>query len=78
MFLKNTETALSRINNDILAYDKGTIMVFLGLSAAFDILNHSILINSLANAGFTGKALYWLTSYITDMSSCILIGDKDL
>ena len=30
----------------------------------------------MANAGFTGKALDWLTSYITDRSSCISIDDK--
>ena len=42
---KSTETALARINNDILANDIGTIIAFLYLSAAFDTLNHSILIN---------------------------------
>ena len=39
-------------------------------------LNHSILINRLANAGFTGNALDWLKSYITDRNSCVSIDDK--
>ena len=56
-YYESTETALARINNDILANDTCTIIVFLDLSAAFDTINHSILINRLANAGFTGNAL---------------------
>ena len=72
---KSTETALARINNDILANDIGTIIVFL-LSAAFDTLNHSILINRLANAGFLYMALDWLISYITDRNSCVSIDDN--
>ena len=50
---KSTETALARINNDSLANDISTIIVFLGLLAVFDKLNYSILINRLANA------FYW-------------------
>ena len=55
---KSTATALARINNDILTYDISTIVVFLDLSAAFDTLNHSIMINRLANTGFTGKPVF--------------------
>ena len=73
---KSTETSLARIKNDILANDIGTIIIFLDLSAAFDTFNHSILINRLANAGFTGNSLDWLMSYITDRSSCVSIDDK--
>ena len=73
---KSTETTFARINNDIIANEICTIIVFLDLSAAFYTFNHSILINRLANIGFTGKALDWLTSYIMDRSSCISIDDK--
>ena len=70
---RSTATTLARINNivqllllDILDNDISTIVVFLDLSAAFDTLNHSIMINRLANTGFTGKAVHLLPSYITD------------
>ena len=46
---KRTETALTRINNIILANNEGTIIVFLDMSAAFGTLNHRILINHLVN-----------------------------
>ena len=42
---KSTETTLTRINNDILANDIDTIIVFLDQSAAFETLNLSILTN---------------------------------
>ena len=73
---KSTVTALARINNNSLANDICTIIVLLDLSADFDTLNHSILINRLANAGFIGISLDWLTSYITDRNSCASIDDK--
>ena len=73
---KSTETALARVNKDILTNDICTIIVFLDQSAAFDTLNHSILINRLANAGFTGNVLDCLTSNITDRNSCVSIDDN--
>ena len=53
-----------------------TIIVFLDLSEAFKILNHSIMINRLTNVGFTSKILHWITSYITARNSCVSIDDK--
>ena len=53
-----------------------TIIVFLNLTADFDTSNHSILINGLANAGFTGKALDQLSSYFAVRNSYVSIDDK--
>ena len=50
-------------------------MLFLDLSAAFDTLNHKILIQRLIESGFSGKALDWLISYISDRMSRVSIGD---
>ena len=57
----STETVLTRIHNDILrATDDGqcVILVLLGLPAAFDTVDHDILITRLEHRfGISGKAL---------------------
>ena len=71
----STGTALCRINDYILNNKTGSLMLFLDLSAAFDTLNHNILIQRLIESGFSGKALDWLKSYISDRMSRVSIGD---
>ena len=57
----STETALIKVQNDILsALDTGSsaILLMLDLSAAFDTLDHDILLSRLCNVyGITGNAL---------------------
>ena len=71
-----TETALVKVQNDILnAIDnyQVNIMLLLDLSAAFDTVNHSILINRLENCvGVTGKALLWFKSYLLGRSQSVV------
>ena len=71
----STEPALCRIHDDVLNNKTGSLMLFLDLSAAFDTLNHKILIQRLIESGFSGKALDWLKSYISDRMSRVSIGD---
>ena len=59
----STETALVKINYDILSsLDAGkcTILVSLDLSAAFDTINHNVLMKRLQYMyGITGTAFKW-------------------
>ena len=62
----STETALLKIKNDILMnMDKqhATLLILLDLSAAFDTVDHQILLNRLRTEfGVSGKVLDWFAS----------------
>ena len=63
-----TETALLGLRNDmLLAADEGhgTALVLLDLSAAFDTIDHDILLNLLnKSCGLTGPVLGWFSNYL--------------
>ena len=71
-----SETAL-RIQNDLLlAIDQRKLsdLVVLDLSAAFDNIDHQLLLTRLSSTfGITGLALRMLTSYLTDRSQSVSI-----
>ncbi|XP_071959927.1 uncharacterized protein [Antedon mediterranea] len=75
----STETALLRVNNDILrGMDDGklTDLVLLYLSAAFDTVDHSVLLNRLSTyIGIEGNALDWCRSYSEKRPQHVCIGD---
>lgn len=73
----STETALVRVCNDILcAVDerKAVILILLDLSAAFDTIDHEILIDRLRHRlGISGTSLEWFRSYLADRTQSIHI-----
>ena len=75
----STETALLRVHNDIMvAVDGGNavVLVLLDLSAAFDTIDHDILLQRLhERIGVTGTALQWFRSYLQNRIQQISIED---
>ena len=75
----STETALVRVQNDILrTRDQGgaTILVLLNYSAAFDTIDHSILLSRMESIlGVKGSALQWFKSYLLGRKQMIKIND---
>ncbi|KAI2648772.1 RNA-directed DNA polymerase from mobile element jockey [Labeo rohita] len=75
----STETALIKIINDIhLNSDscKISVLVLLDLSAAFDTVDHNILLERLENwVGLSGMALNWFRSYLEGRGYYVSIGE---
>ena len=74
----STETALVRVTNDLLrSSDAGSpsLLILLDLSAAFDTVDHDILLNRLhLTTGLTGTPLSWFQSYLKNRIECISLG----
>ncbi len=74
----STETALLRVNHDIMAALDGhssVVLVLLDLSAAFDVIDHGILFERLESSyGIVGQSLQWIRSYLSDRHQKVVIG----
>ena len=73
-----TESVLLRIFNDIfLATASGHCVVLLDLTAAFDTVEHEILIAHLEQwVGISGTALQWFRSYLSHRTFCVSLDDS--
>ena len=71
----STGTALLKVQNDILLNmdrSRVTLLVHLDLSAAFDTVDHQVLLRRLESSfGITGTALSWFSSYLPQRSQRI-------
>ena len=54
---------------------KGVILVLLDLTAAFDTVDHAILLQQMKSIGICESALAWVTSYLSDRTFSIKIND---
>jgi len=75
----STETAILRVQNDILCgldQQQEAILVLLDFSAAFDTIEHGVLLDRLSERyGITGKALDWIKSYMSSRTQSVIVDD---
>ena len=79
--LHSTGTALLRVHDDVLrTVDRGctVVLLLLDLSAAFDTVDHGLLLHRLnTQFGIKGKLLAWFKSYLTDRSQFVSINGSN-
>ena len=77
----STETAMLKIQNDILTFldeDKIVALVKLDISAAFDTVDHQRLLECFSSVyGLSGTVLKWLESYLSDRTQRVRVEDFD-
>ena len=75
--LHSTETAFTRVYNDIIlsvGSGQNVILVLLDMSAAFNTINHEILLTRLhQHFGIRDTTLDWLTDYLHDRTQFVNI-----
>ncbi len=67
----STETVLLSVTEALRiakADSKSSVLILLDLSAAFDTVNHQILLSTLSSLDITGIPLRWFESYLTGRS----------
>ena len=73
----STETALVKVHKDILASmdnQEITFLILLDLSAAFDTINHSLMMDILENDfGIVGVVKRWFRSYLDERQQRVKI-----
>ena len=77
----STETALLKVFSDVVnAIDSGqlALLSLLDMSAAFDTVDHDILIQRLSRSfGIKDRALSWLESYITGRTQSVHLAGEE-
>ena len=77
--LHSTETALCKIDDDLVGntcHGKASLLVLLDLSAAFDTVDHQLLLSDFSDCGVEGTALSLLESYLENRELCVAISES--
>ena len=76
----STETALVKVTNDLLLASDSrlvSVLVLLDLSAAFDTIDYSILLQRVEHViGIKGTALDWFKSFLSGRFQFVLVGEE--
>ena len=69
-------TALTQMTEWLreIADKKIVVVVVLDFSAAFDIINHSLLLEKHKCYGFTSPAILWIESYLSNRTQRVFSG----
>ena len=75
----STETALIKVKTDmdvIMSDGDSVLLVLLDLSAAFDTIEHSLLVQLMENVlGMSGTVLAWFCSYLKNRKQAVVINN---
>ena len=76
----STETALCKIHDDLVinvCSGKTSLLVLLDMSAAFDTIDHQLLLSDLASHGVQDTAFRLLESYTTHRTQRVIVGESE-
>lgn len=74
----SVETAMCKIYNDLVVKKcnrESTLLVLLDLSAAFDTVDQSVLLNDLKILGVGGRVLKWFESFLSERDFSVSVGN---
>ena len=77
--LHSTETASCKIHDDLVSntcHGKASTLVLLDLPAAFDTVDHQLLLSDFSDCGDEGTALSLLESYLENREQHVAIGES--